>query len=120
MFENVKSSMQQVLLVCFSMQATVQAFRKCYPITVRLYDVHFNRIMTHFFDMNLLEGRDSSTAEVMSTVLIRNYQNMRLVGTTVLLWASIILIQTSVWHNSIKSRAQAKNDCVIVTGSLFA
>ena len=34
---------------------------KMYPITV-IYDVEFNRVMTKFFDMNLIEGRCSGTA----------------------------------------------------------
>ena len=90
-FENVKSSMQQgpfSLLLDVNNDTGIQ---KMIPITVRLYDVQFNRIMTHFFDMNVFEVRDSKSC---STVLVRNYQ--RLVGTTVLLWASTILMQTSV------------------------
>lgn len=35
---------------------------KMYPITVRIYDVNFNRVMTKFFDMNLIEGSTSGTA----------------------------------------------------------
>ena len=35
---------------------------KMYPITVRIYDVNFNRVMTKFFDMNLIEGSTSETA----------------------------------------------------------
>ena len=40
---------------------------KMFPICVRIFDVNFNRIMTKFFDMNMLEGRDASTAEHMFT-----------------------------------------------------
>ena len=36
--------------------------QKMYPVTVRIFDVNFNRIMTKFFDMNLLEWADVSTA----------------------------------------------------------
>ena len=32
---------------------------------MKLYDVQFNLIMNHFFDMNLLKGHHSSTAEIM-------------------------------------------------------
>ena len=35
---------------------------KMYPITVKIYDVEFNRVMTKFFDMNLIEGCCSGTA----------------------------------------------------------
>ena len=34
-----------------------------YRITVRIYDVGFNQIMTRVFDMNLLEGSTASAAE---------------------------------------------------------
>ena len=40
---------------------------KMFPICVRIFDVNFNRIMTKLFDMNMLEGRDASTAEHMFT-----------------------------------------------------
>ena len=39
--------------------------QKMYPITVRIYEVRFNQIMTRFFDMGLLEGSTASTAESM-------------------------------------------------------
>ena len=40
---------------------------KMFPICVRIFDVNFNRIMTKFFDMNMLEGTDASAAEHMFT-----------------------------------------------------
>ena len=40
---------------------------KMFPICIRMFDVNFNRIMIKFFDMNMLEGRDASTAEHMFT-----------------------------------------------------
>lgn len=39
---------------------------KMFPITVHIYDVNFNRIMTKFFDMNLTEGSTSGTAATIS------------------------------------------------------
>ena len=38
---------------------------KMLPITVRIFDVNFGRVMTKIFDMNFLSGCDSGTAEVM-------------------------------------------------------
>ena len=38
---------------------------KMYPITVRIYDVNFNRVMTKFFDLILNEGSSSGTAETI-------------------------------------------------------
>ena len=36
-----------------------------FPITVRVFEVNFNREMTKFFDMNLTDGTDTFTAETM-------------------------------------------------------
>ena len=38
---------------------------KMFPNTVWVFDVNFNRLMTKFFDMNLIDGTDASTAEAM-------------------------------------------------------
>ena len=38
---------------------------KMFPITVWVFDVNFNRVTTKFFDMNLIDGTDASTAETM-------------------------------------------------------
>ena len=97
------------------MQAMIQAFRKCFPSQLgRLYDVQFNRIMTHFFDMNLLKGRDSSTAEVMFNSIDSQLSKHEIS------WDNCVALGVGNTnanigaHNSIKSRTQAKNDCVIV------
>ena len=36
---------------------------KMFPISIRIFDVNFGKVMTKFFDMNMLEGRSASTAE---------------------------------------------------------
>ena len=41
------------------------SLEKMLPITVRIFDINFGRVMTKFFDRNLLSGRDSGTAEVI-------------------------------------------------------
>ena len=38
---------------------------KTLPIIVRIFNVSFGKVITKFFYMNLLSGRDSGTAEVM-------------------------------------------------------
>ena len=35
---------------------------KMFPITVRLFNINFNRVMTNFLDINVMEGKDMSTA----------------------------------------------------------
>ena len=44
------------------------------PITVRIYDVIFNRVMTNFFEMNLIEGSSSGTA---ATIFQRSNLDLR-------------------------------------------
>ena len=39
-----------------------KGIEKMFPITVRIYDINFNRIMTKSFDINTLTGRIFSTA----------------------------------------------------------
>ena len=42
---------------------------KMFPVTVRIFDINHQRIMTKFSDMNLMVGRDASTAaEMFSSV----------------------------------------------------
>ena len=41
---------------------TLHGIAKMYPITVRILDSEFGRVMATFFDMNLIEGRSSATA----------------------------------------------------------
>ena len=38
---------------------------KRFPVTVRAFDINFNRVMTKFLDMNVMEGKDVSTAAAM-------------------------------------------------------
>ena len=35
-----------------------KGIEKMFPITVRIYDINFNRIMTKFFDIDTLTGRE--------------------------------------------------------------
>ena len=39
--------------------------RKMFPITVRIFNVNFNRAMMKFFDMNLTDGTDALAGEAM-------------------------------------------------------
>ena len=38
---------------------------KMFPISIQIFHVNFNRIMTKFFDMNMLQGKAASTADCM-------------------------------------------------------
>ena len=90
--------------------------QKMFPITVRIFDETFNRIMTKFLDMNLLEGRDASTADAMfeSVDNVLTKHDIR--------WdhcMAIGLDNTNVnigEHNSIQSRAKEKNEDIVIAG----
>jgi hypothetical protein len=64
-FEELKSDMQEMPYSLMLDGSNDNGIQKMFPITVRIFDVNFSRIMTKFLDMNLLEGRDASTADVM-------------------------------------------------------
>ena len=69
---------------------------KMLPITVRIFHVNFGRVMTQFFDMNLLSGRDSGTAEVIFYSIDAQFtKNMVYHGKMRVVWALIIQMRTS-------------------------
>ena len=87
---------------------------KIFPITGRVFDVNFNRIMTNFFDMNL--STDAPTAEAMFETVDSQLNNLdinwgycRAIG----LGNRNIIIKD---HNSIKSVAKEKNGSIIIAG----
>jgi hypothetical protein len=91
---------------------------KMFPVTVHIYDVNFGRVLTKFLDMNLLEGREASTADAM-------FQSVdELLDRNSIDWDHCVAIgldNTNVNigdHNSIKSRAKEKNEDIIIAGCL--
>ncbi|KAJ8048255.1 hypothetical protein HOLleu_00499 [Holothuria leucospilota] len=64
-FEKLKTDMQNQLYSLMLDASNDTGLQKMFPVTVRIYDINFRRIMTKFLDINLLEGRDASTAETM-------------------------------------------------------
>ena len=64
-FENLVTDMQNLPYSLMLDSSNDNGLEKMFPVTVRIYDVNFGRVLTKFLDMNLLEGRDASTAEAM-------------------------------------------------------
>ena len=64
-FENLKTDMQNLPYSLMLDSSNDNGVEKMFSVMVRIYDVNFGRIMTKFLDMNLLEGREASTADVM-------------------------------------------------------
>ena len=49
---------------------------KIFPVTGRVFDVNFNRVMTKFFDMNLIGSTDAPTAEAMFETVDNQLNNL--------------------------------------------
>ena len=64
-FDEMKERMTQYSLSITLDGSNDTGLQKMYPVTVRIFDVNFNRIMKTFFDMNFLEGTDAPTAASM-------------------------------------------------------
>ena len=82
---------------------------KTFPITVHIFNEYFDQIVTQFFDMNLLHGRDGSTAEVMFNSVVNQLEKHEI------MWdygAALGVDDTNVNigdHDSIKSKLREKN-----------
>ena len=115
-FEELKFDMQEMPYSLMLDGSNDNGIQKMFPITVRIFDVNFSRIMTKFLDMNLLEGRDASTADVMFES-VNNFLSENDIQ-----WdhcMAIGLDNTNVNigdHNSIKSRAKEKNEDIVIAG----
>lgn len=44
------------------------------PITVRIFDTNYSRVMTKFFDMNLIEGASASTVAAASSSVDKQFE----------------------------------------------
>ena len=79
-----------------------------FPITVRVFDINFNRVMMKFLDMNVMQGKDVSTAAAMFKTMDDLFSKFYLHREY---FTSIGVDNTSSntgRHNSIASRAQKK------------
>ena len=115
-FNKLKADMQELPYSLMLDGSNDAGIEKMFPVTVRVFDVNFKRVMTKFFDINVIEGWDASTAESM-------FQSVDdLLATNSIEWdccMAIGLDNTNVNigdHNSIKSRAQEKNENIIISG----
>ena len=81
-----------------------------YPVTVRIFDVNFNRIMKKFFDMNFVEGTDAPTAANMFDSVNSLFERYNIQWDHCM---GIGLDNTNAnigERDSIKSRARQKNN----------
>ena len=89
---------------------------KRFPVTVRAFDINFNRVMTKFLDMNVMEGKDVSTAAAMFKSVDYLFWKFDLH------WEYVTNIgvdntnSNKGQHNSIASWAKEKNKEIITAG----
>ena len=87
-----------------------------FPIKVRVFDVNFNRVMTKFFDINLIDGTDASTAEVVFLTVDNQLNNPGIIWDYCLAFGLDNTNANIGDHNSIKSRAKEKNGSIAIAG----
>ena len=116
MFKKLKGCMQKQPYSLLLDASNDKGIEKMFPITVRIYGINFNRIMTIFFDINTLMGHDASTAESLFNSVYTQLENNDIS------WdycTSIGVDNMNVnigEQNSIKSRAWLKNKRIIIVG----
>ena len=109
-FEKLKSDMQEMPYSLMLDGSSGTGLSKTFPMTVRVFDVNFNRVMTNVFDMNLIDGTDASTAGAMFQSIDNQLNNHDIRWDYCL---AIGLDNTNVNigdHNSIKSRANERTE----------
>ena len=115
-FEQLKSSMQESPYSLMLDASNDTGIEKMFPITVRIFYINFNRIMTKFFDMNLLTGRRASTAEEMLNSVDEQLTNND-ISWEYCTALGVDNTNTNIGeYNSLKSRAIAKNASLVVVG----
>ena len=75
-----------------------------FPMTVRIFDVNSDRVMTKFYDINYMKGRDTSTAQAHFQSVDDSLAKMVFNGTIVLRWDLITLTQTLATEIQLKQR----------------
>ena len=89
---------------------------KMLPITARIFDVNLGRVMTKFFHMNLVSGRDSGTGEVMFDSIDAQFTKH---GVS---WENVSGLGVDNTNanignsNSLKARVLRKNAKVVIIG----
>ena len=115
-FEKLKSDMQEMPYSLMLDGSNDTGLSKMFLITVRVFDANFNRVMTKFFDMSLIDGSDVSTAEAMFQSVDNQLNNHDISWDYCL---DIGLDNTNVNtgdHNPIKSTAKGKKGSIVIAG----
>ena len=114
-FEELKSALQTQPFSVMLDASNHKGIEKMFPITVSIFNENFDRIVTQFFDMNLLQGRDGSTAEVMFNSVDNQFEEHEIRWD----YCAALGVDTNVNigdYDSIKSMVREKYENMIVVG----
>ena len=89
---------------------------KMFPVTVRMFDINHQRIMTKFFLMNLMEGQDASAAAEMFSSVGKLFIKHGISWDFVTAYGVDNTNANIGEHNSFKSRALEKNHNIFIAG----
>ena len=89
---------------------------KMFPVTVRVFDINFNRGMAKFLDMNVMEGKDVPNAAAMFKSVDDLFSKFHLHWEYVTSTGVDNTNSNIGRHNSIASRPKEKNKEIIVAG----
>ena len=89
---------------------------KMYPITVRIFDADFNRVLTKFFDMNLIEGRTSGTTATTFEHVDATFEKNGFSWNSVTALGVDNTNANIGTHDSIKTQVLAKQPKVVIAG----
>ena len=64
-FQQLNTDMQKLPFSMMLDASNDTGLHNMFPITVRIFDANFGRVMAKFYDINYMKGRDASTAQVL-------------------------------------------------------
>ena len=89
---------------------------KMFPVTVRIFDTNFDHIMTRFLDMNMLVGRNASTAAFEFNSIDELFTRFELSWKNVTGLGVDNTNSNISAHNSSKQKGLLKNKHIFVSG----
>lgn len=89
-------------------------FDKMFPVTLRLFDINFNGVMTKFLDMNMLVGRHASTKQLKFNSTGTLFNKFELI------WNNVTDLGLSNTNSNIGARNSIKQRAIEKNGNVFA
>ena len=103
-FQQLNTDMQKLPFNTMLNPKCETGLNKMFPITVRIFDMNFCRVMKKFYDINYMKGQDTSTAQAQFQGVDDILAKMVFNGTIVPHWDLITLTQTLATEIQLKQR----------------